>query len=66
MRTMPRRARNAVFVLPLFVAASVAATGCDLAMAHYNQKETAEWRKTYDLQPGGRLEIRNVNGKIDV
>jgi hypothetical protein len=66
MRTMPRRARNAVFVLPLFVAASVAATGCDLAMAHYNQKETAEWRKTYDLQPGGRLEIRNINGKIDV
>ena len=63
MRTMPRRA---VFVLPLFVVASAAATGCDLAMAHYNQKETAEWRKTYDLQPGGRLEIRNINGKIDV
>ena len=35
-------------------------------MAHYNQKETAEWRKTYDLQPGGRLEISNINGKIDV
>ena len=66
MRTMPRRARKAVFALPLFVVASAAATGCDLAMAHYNQKETAEWRKTYDLQPGGRLEIRNINGKIDV
>jgi hypothetical protein len=66
MRTMPRRARKAVFVLPLFVVASAAATGCDLAMAHYNQKETAEWRRTYDLQPGGRLEIRNINGKIDV
>jgi hypothetical protein len=63
---MPRRARKAVFVLPLFVVASTATTGCDLAMAHYNQKETAEWRKTYDLQPGGRLEIRNINGKIDV
>ena len=35
-------------------------------MADYKEKETAEWRKTYELQPGGRLEISNVNGKIDV
>jgi hypothetical protein len=63
---MPRRARTPVFVLPLLVVASVAATGCDLAMANYKQKETAEWRRTYDLQPGGRLEISNINGKIDV
>ncbi len=66
MRTMPRRARTAMFVLPLVIAASAAAGGCDLAMAHYNEKDTAEWRKTYELQPGGRLEISNVNGKIDV
>jgi bifunctional DNA-binding transcriptional regulator/antitoxin component of YhaV-PrlF toxin-antitoxin module len=66
MRTMPRRARNAVFVLPLLVVASAATTACDLAMAHYKEKETAEWRKTYDLQPGGRLEISNISGKIDV
>jgi len=66
MRTMPRRARKAVFALPLLVVASATVTGCDLAMAHYKEKETAEWRKTYDLQPGGRLEINNINGKIDV
>ena len=70
MKTMPRRARTiprdtrmALLLLPLAVAAS---TGCDLAMADYKQKETAEWRKTYELQPGGRVEIINVNGKIDV
>lgn len=62
MRTMTRRARTAVVVLPLLVAAS----GCDLALADYKQKATAEWRRTYELQPGGRLEISNVNGKIDV
>lgn len=62
MRTMTRRARTAVLVLPLLVAAS----GCDLAMADYKQKETAEWRRTYELQPGGRIEVSNVNGKIDV
>ena len=39
---------------------------CDIAMADLRQKETAEWRKTYDLKAGGRLEISNVNGKIDV
>jgi hypothetical protein len=63
MRTRTRRARTALLLLPLVVAASA---GCDLAMADYKQKETAEWRKTYELQPGGRVEIRNVNGKIDV
>lgn len=66
MRTMARHARHAAFVVPVLVAASVAATGCDIAMADFKQKETVEWRKTYDLQPGGRLEISNVNGKIDV
>lgn len=63
MRTMPRRARTAVLLLPLAV---TAAGGCDIAMADYKQKETAEWRKTYELQPGARLEISNINGKIDV
>jgi len=66
MRTMARRPRNVAFVFPVLVVAVVAATGCDIAMADFKQKETAEWRKTYDLQPGGRLEISNVNGKIDV
>jgi DUF4097 and DUF4098 domain-containing protein YvlB len=63
MRTMPGRARTALLLLPLVVAATA---GCDLALADYKQKETAEWRKTYELQPGGRVEITNINGKIDV
>src|SRR5215203_2967831 len=66
MRTMSRRARRFGMVVPLLVVASAAATGCDIAMAHYKQRESAEWRKTYELQPGGRVEISNVNGKIDV
>lgn len=66
MKTMFRRARNAVFVLPVLVVASAAGSGCDIAIADYKQKETAEWRKTYDVQPGARIEISNVNGKIDV
>jgi hypothetical protein len=67
MKSMPRRVRAAALLLPLAIAgASVASTGCDLAMQHYSEKQTAEWRKTYSLKPGGRIEIRNVNGKIEV
>ena len=65
MTPMTPRARFATLVLPLLFV-SAAGAGCDIAMADYKQKETAEWRKTYDLQPGGRVAISNVNGKIDV
>jgi hypothetical protein len=40
--------------------------GCDIVTADYRSEETAEWRKTYQLAPAGRVEITNVNGKIDV
>src|SRR6476646_897812 len=66
MNPMARRARQIALVLPLVAVAAGATTACDIAMADLRQKETAEWRKTYDLKPGGRLEISNVNGKIDV
>jgi DUF4097 and DUF4098 domain-containing protein YvlB len=63
---MSRRVRRAVLALPLFVVATAATTACDIAMADLKQKETAEWRKTYDVKAGGRLEISNVNGRIEV
>lgn len=63
MRTLTLRLRSAALVLPVLCVASAA---CDIAMADLREKETAEWRKTYELQPGGRLQIGNVNGKIDV
>jgi len=66
MNPMARRARQIALVLPLVAVAAGATTACDIAMADLRQKETAEWRKTYDLKAGGRLEISNVNGKIDV
>jgi hypothetical protein len=65
MHTTTTRTRFAAVILPLLVL-SAAGAGCDIAMADFKQKETAEWRRTYELQPGGRVEISNVNGKIDV
>jgi putative adhesin len=66
MKPHPLGGRRVIFVLPVLVLASAAGAGCDIAMADLRQKETVEWRKTYDLQPGGQLEISNVNGRIDV
>jgi len=60
---LSRRPRLAAMVLPVML---VAASGCDIAMADFKEKESAEWRKSYALPPGGHLDISNVNGKIDV
>lgn len=56
-------ARLALAMLPLLL---VAASGCDLAMAGHAQSASTDWRKKWDLPPDGRVEILNVNGKIDV
>src|SRR5262245_9903721 len=48
------------------LAASIAAAGCDIVTAELRSEETAQWHKTYQLDPKGRVEISNVNGKIQV
>ena len=45
---------------------ALAVSGCDIVTADCKAQETAEWRKTYELTPGGRVEISNVNGRIEV
>lgn len=57
-------ARAAVALcLPVLLASAAA---CDLATADLRSQETAEWQRSYELEPGGRVEIVNVNGGIDV
>ena len=65
MRT-PLRGRTALALLPALILLSVASSACDIITADLKAKESQEWRKTYQLQPGGRVEVSNVNGKIDV
>ncbi len=61
---MPVARRSvALAVLPVLL---VAVSGCDIVTADLKARETSEWRKSYQLSPGGRVEIRNVNGRIDV
>jgi hypothetical protein len=52
-------------VLPLLFALTATA-GCDIVTADLRSEETAQWHKAYELPPNGRVEIANVNGKIDV
>ena len=58
-----RSAAAAAVALPVLLAA---VSGCDIATAHFRVKETAEWRKTYELPASGRVEVHNVNGRIEV
>lgn len=62
MRSLSTRA-TAALCLPILVASLSA---CDIVTADLKAQETAEWRKSYPLQAGGRVEISNINGKIDV
>jgi Putative adhesin len=52
--------------VPLVLFSLVALQGCDVVTADLKHSETAEWRKTYELSPGGRVDISNVNGRIEV
>ena len=64
-----RRARTripAAVALPILLVSLTALQGCDVVTADLKQSETAEWRKTYELSAGGRVEINNINGKIQV
>lgn len=60
MRTLPMP--RLLPILPLLLAV----TACDIVHSEFTEQATAEWRKTYELQPGGRVEVRNVNGQIAV
>ncbi len=67
IRTLgPRTRVPAAVAVPLLLATLVAFQGCDVVTANLKHSETAEWRKTYDLAPGGRVQISNINGKIQV
>jgi DUF4097 and DUF4098 domain-containing protein YvlB len=48
------------------VAAAVVCAGCDIVTADLRAEESAQWHKSYTLDPKGHLEIHNVNGKIVV
>ena len=63
MKIPGARTRPAAAILPMLL---LATAGCDIVTADLKHSQTAEWRKTYELVPGGTVEITNVNGLIRV
>jgi DUF4097 and DUF4098 domain-containing protein YvlB len=63
---LTRQRTVAPVILSLVFAAVVMTTGCDVMTADLKHTETAEWRNSYQLAPGGYVEISNINGKITV
>ena len=67
LRVLRPRARVPAAAVPLLLLVSlVALQGCDVVTADLKHSETAEWRKSYELCAVDRVEISNVNGKIEV
>ena len=66
MLMQPRRPRTASFPLVALAALALVSAACDIVTADLKSEATADWRKTFTLEPGGRLEIENVNGSIHV
>ena len=54
-----------ILMVPL-LAATLASTGCDLMTASLRAEQTAQWQKSYPIAASGTVDIKNVNGKIDV
>ncbi len=62
---MSRNRRSGLIHLVL-LAAAVSLTACDIVVESLNAKATDEWKKTYQLAPGGQVEVVNLNGSIQV
>lgn len=62
------RARRApeLTAAAMMVAALVALAGCDLMFAEFRAQASEIWTRSYPLAAGGRVELRNVNGSIEV
>lgn len=58
--------RIRVLALAVLVAASAGSAGCDIVVGSFSEQQTERWSKTYELKPGARFELRNVNGRIRV
>jgi hypothetical protein len=56
--------QRAPWLLSLALVALPVTAGCDLVTAQESAR--SEWKKSYTLADGGRVEIANVNGRIEI
>jgi putative adhesin len=70
---MDMRTRFAFALAPALIVSATLTTACDINVGNgdfsvgvVSGKAQDEWTRSYDLKPGGRIQIINVNGRIDV
>ena len=61
-----RDVRSRVIVAACLPVLLASISACDIVTANNRVQEKAEWRKSFPLDAGGRVEIVNINGKIEV
>ena len=61
-----RRTARAGRLVPALLVATLLATGCDVAFSGFREEESDTWTRSYPLSAGGRVEIGNTNGFIEV
>jgi len=61
-----RQSTRANRLVPVLLVASFLASGCDVALSGFREEESDTWTRSYPLSPGGRVEIANTNGFIEV
>ena len=52
------RTRSRLWLPALLLPLLIAATGCDILTAEFRSEESAEWRKSYRLDPNGQVVYR--------
>lgn len=60
------RCARPIGALAVLTAAAITLAGCDLVMSDLAAQATDEWKRTYTVAAGARIEVLNTNGKIEV
>lgn len=53
-------------LIPVLLVGALASTGCDVAMSGFHEEARDTWTRSYPLSSGGKVEIGNTNGFIEV
>ncbi len=53
-------------MIPLLMVATLAAGACEMSLSSLSGRASDEWTHSYQLAPGGQVEIVNHNGRIEV
>jgi Putative adhesin len=51
---------------PFLIVAALVAGACEMSIGNLAGRASDEWTRTYQLAPGGELEVLNTNGRVEI